>query len=433
MDESARKCISSSRSDCLTKMLDWLSSRGATLSKVTFDSSEECGGSLGCMGETAFNKGDVFFSIPQECIFGLHQTKDTSFSLALLASVKDHSRVTAELLIWLHMIQSRNDSNSFFYPYFSTLDNRSPSPLQWPAGLQQEALLETTLYTFLQDIKASLERHCELLQEARVYYADDAITLALLDPAVYNYESLQWARGHYLARRYPGKHAVDCSVADSSLGREFGLEDLGVLVPVLDILNHDHGEEHLVLRVEGECLQIICNNPTAARAELYSNYGELSNERLLFAYGFALDSNPFDTFTCRLRAAAHDGTVDLGTYYINRSGMAGVPVELWRVLAEMGGEDRRDPDEPCEVSVDEISVLLSYAQSKLAAFAKVEESVQCALTQWGSTHSTLCSYISSYREGQKVILDELVADLVDAIEEAGGGPENEGEESEEEV
>lgn len=59
---------------------------------------------------------------------------------------------------------------------------------------------------------------------------------------------------------------------------------------------------------------------------MFSNYGHLSNEKLLFAYGFASPTNQYDAIAVKLRSS--NTTVennDLGVYYIESGGITGVP------------------------------------------------------------------------------------------------------------
>lgn len=405
----------------LNKMLVWAEVETDHLSFRECGEGESGQGTLGCFAGAGrdFVAGEIFFSVPQDKIFGIYQCQNTSLTMLLrdfaLVNCKEPHLVTSELLIWLHMIEARADVSSDFHAYFVSLDDTSPSPLSWPDCLQQDALAGTMLQTFLCDVRASLQAHAIFVQSAG------------LDAEVYSYEALVWARGHYLARRYPGKYGIDGSVPDEGDGRESGLENLGVLVPVLDIINHDADEEWLQLRVSDDGkLDIICNQARPRGTQLYSNYGSLSNERLLFAYGFAIEDNPHDTFTFRMMARGQDATdlpKDLGTFYIGRGGMSGVPTELWKVLALLAGttdeenqHEKGAEDELFEVSCDEVDALLQFATRKLSALTEADDDVTRALQR--HNNSPLAGFVSAYREGQKLILRELCRDLNQSLQEA---------------
>ena len=47
---------------------------------------------------------------------------------------------------------------------------------------------------------------------------------------------------------------------------------------------------------------------------------------LLFAYGFALPTNPFDTVSLELKRCREGGTADnLGIFYLSAGGIEGIP------------------------------------------------------------------------------------------------------------
>ncbi len=79
-------------------------------------------------------------------------------------------------------------------------------------------------------------------------------------------------------------------------------------------------------------------------AELFSNYGLLSNEKLLYAYGFATPDNLYDSIAVKLKVARKgptsssssssassgeaDAAVNMGVFYIQSGGVNGVPPVL---------------------------------------------------------------------------------------------------------
>ena len=69
--------------------------------------------------------------------------------------------------------------------------------------------------------------------------------------------------------------------------------------------------------------------------ELYSNYGDLSNEKLLFAYGFAIENNPYDAFmiTMRRSVEAEDPSnkgKSFSTYITAADGIEGIPMVIYK-------------------------------------------------------------------------------------------------------
>ena len=146
------------------------------------------------------------------------------------------------------------------------------------------------------------------------------------------------------------------------------------------------------------CLRVICNYARKKGEELFSNYGLLSNEKLLFAFGFCIENNPHDSMTlklmCRNTSSSNtssnsssssncssnnssneqiekiDGAKVVESsgiyYYVGRGGLEGIPKELWRTLSSLIGEDEdTDHDQPPEVGLEEIQLLHEFITKKL--------------------------------------------------------------------
>jgi hypothetical protein len=75
----------------------------------------------------------------------------------------------------------------------------------------------------------------------------------------------------------------------------------GVLLPLLDLLNHRPGAQvEWQARYHFVGLQIL--ESYSSGQEICNNYGPRDNEALLLAYGFILDDNPFDHFGISIKA-----------------------------------------------------------------------------------------------------------------------------------
>lgn len=303
----------------LQNLLNWLKTCGTLgLEDGRFhfqNSVDECGGSLGGFAARNFAIGDVLFSIPLSCLVSISNTNDSKLTKLVrdaALAFGDSKMVTSELLIWLFMIQQLTDSDGHFHAFVRSLDSLSPSPLSWPDNLTA-TLLGTNMST-MTNSSSSVERHSQFLDDVRIWASENGRDCSLVDANSFNITSLIWARGHYLARRYPGTFSSSESyekslmpntpdaeqIDTSSDGREQGMMNLGALVPLLDILNHNPEREWLTFKVSDGFLHVICNHPIEKGSEIYSNYGSLSNEMLLYAYGFCLETNLDDAVTLQL-------------------------------------------------------------------------------------------------------------------------------------
>ena len=303
----------------LNDLLNWLITCGTVgLEDGRFDfqnSVNECGGSLGGFAARNFFVGDVLFSIPLICLISVSNANDSEVTKLVrdaAVALGDSKLVTSELLIWLFMIQQLADSDGHFHAFVRSLDPQSPSPLSWPDNLTS-TLLGTNMST-MTNSSSSVERHAQFLDDVRIWASENGRDCSFIGADNFNITSLIWARGHYLARRYPGTFSslesyeksllpttIDLEQIDTNGdGREQGMMNLGALVPLLDILNHNPEREWLTFKVSDGFLHVTCNYPIKKGSEIYSNYGSLSNEMLLYAYGFCLETNLDDAVTLQL-------------------------------------------------------------------------------------------------------------------------------------
>lgn len=412
---------------------EWLVSNEAMNLKggsVRFGQSPGDSG-FGCYATKNFSRGDLILEIPLTCLFGIENIDESSLlTTRIRAAAKmmgDSSRCTSELLLWLHMIQSRHCTESSHHPYMISLDKCSPSLLSWPPALRE--VFDKARPRMSTDVQAMLDSYNELLEAARKAF-DTIGDETWLDKAIYNRKALLWAYGHYVSRRYPGEYSRGRSLVPDQCpdGREATLDRLGVLVPALDILNHgDADVEWLKLERSESTLRVICNVPRKAGEEMWSNYGNLSNERLLFAYGFSLKDNPDDEVALHLIVGSKEGLVDYGLSYLRRGGIQAVPPRVWRILSTMRDEDDEegdginvdDDDAAPVIDAFELGLLREYCQRLLTKVdaASGDKGVKEALAVYEQRGDVRVDYIRYYLKGQEDILRSLLAELSAALEE----------------
>eukprot|EP01031_Cornospumella_fuschlensis_P042924 gene42924-52450_t len=235
--------LASSRVDGLTV---WLQTHNVSLQDIEFKPSELCGNTMGAFATRSFAKGDLLFFVPKECIFGPTQYFQTELSqyLTSRASLLDSAdQITVELLIWVHMLASKEGVSAGlgFTPYMRSLSDTSPSLLNYPEDLLS-TLNHTNLGASITKLKHLIREKSALLFKIRADNPQCASMHGLSD-FVCSEAGLTWACGHYLSRRYPVSFSPDHAIVSSSTGviREaggLGWGGVGALVPLLDILNH---------------------------------------------------------------------------------------------------------------------------------------------------------------------------------------------------
>ena len=192
-----------------------------------------------------------------DCILSIHQVLDSPIPTHILqaATALGHPEyATIEFCLWAFMIHQKSQ-NGFFAPYLSSLADVSPCPFQWPIELL-EILEGTNLASVCSDDMFS--SHQSVIAE--LVNSDSAI----FSPTDFDLNALKWAKGHYISRRYPNKYSLGKKRDYSEFARERGLDAVGALIPLLDLLNHKPGEQRLEFEVSNGQFHVRTHIPVQA-------------------------------------------------------------------------------------------------------------------------------------------------------------------------
>jgi hypothetical protein len=265
----------------------------------------------------------VIFKIPQNCILNISHALSSPLSkeiLDALSKLDDESAfneiMTAELLLWVYMSEQGQSTVQYFSPYLGTLSKEAPNPHYWQASLLQG--LEGTNLEILNGSQQILEEQSSLLLSLipHMSYASKEQL-----ERIFSYKSLSWARGHYLSRGWDNIFELDFGGDDI-----VDVNELSAMVPILDICNHKPGEDWITLKAEDAMLLVVTSCDLNVGDEIFGNYGDKSNEILLYAYGFSIQNNPFDSVALKLGTVGHGSNADALPYYINKGeGLEGIP------------------------------------------------------------------------------------------------------------
>lgn len=286
--ESPEKAIFPSTNEAFVheSLIPWMKSTGFTgLQHLEFKYSSECGNSLGCFALKPFHLNEVIFEVPQTCIFSLHSITSTSPLTNFITSFAKENNcshlISKEFLMWLHMIAERagrlfrNQRNSESNPtgdreslqtYFQSLSRISPSVISWEERLIS-ALEGTNVGNSIVSLRQQIRESVDILQ--RIHHWNPVEAEKYLPKEHFHYQSIVWAAGHYLSRRYPA-HFGDFHQSDEEKRKEEPMNhkrdhellgNHGALVPLLDILNHKAERSWIRFEIKNQKLQIICNYP----------------------------------------------------------------------------------------------------------------------------------------------------------------------------
>jgi hypothetical protein len=281
-------------------LLPWFSDCGFLgLDQLEFRYSNSCCNTLGCFSQKPFAVGDLLFEIPQSHIFNIGKVLTSPLSSFVQETTKKHdsgTRFSLEFLYWIHMIAEKEGvvhqtlqeteirKSSSLQPYFRSLSSIPPSILTWEDELL-EAIQSTNLCQSVSELKSSIHQYCQLIEDFHSWNEPEA--KKYLPKEIFHYDSLLWAAGHYMSRRYPSHFGSSLSAEKKeevpvtvSLKIESLLGNVGSLVPLLDILNHNHDQEWLKFNIKDGKLQVICNYPIAKVSKTYP--------LLLFSYSVSV-------------------------------------------------------------------------------------------------------------------------------------------------
>ncbi|KDQ15519.1 hypothetical protein BOTBODRAFT_31834 [Botryobasidium botryosum FD-172 SS1] len=195
-----------------------------------------------------------------------------------------------------------------------------------------------------------------------------------------------------------------------------------VLLPIVDSLNHARGHQvswvvspiqktefapgdHVSKNLQ---INLIIRSPTAAREQLFNNYGPKPNAELLLAYGFVIPDNPDDTIVLKLGGS--DKRWEVGR---EAKGIEGVWDE---VKSRLSQDAESEEEEGWAVSLDVAEMLEEMVWQLVKALPKLEERNQ------EGVRSEVALMVRIYVKGQMEILTSILEYAArrkeEAIEEA---------------
>ena len=247
----------------------------------------------------------------------------------------------------------------------------------------------------------------------------------------------------------------------ASASEEHAAGNLGCLLPMFDMTDHKNG--HPIGWEAGcGCIRFRCRVAVGAGEPLYNNYGSKGNQELIFTYGFAIPDNPLDAVEGVVVGCAPtddealaaerrrlldeqeipysvrttDGALLIGPFDIRPSPPAPaaardaegedegeeeasdglLPAELLFALQVVGMDD---PDEGPMLTLDELELLHATLDARRTALLPTErlDARAAAGTKEG--------FVAAYRDGQRRVLGEALAEVQAMMAGAGGGEEGE--------
>jgi hypothetical protein len=414
----------------------------------------------------------------RECLILLNDCKNKSPN----SSSNESIQISPEEFTWLNMVYWRaSPETSSQQVYLKSLSNVPPNLAAWPQSLR-DGLMGSNVYAVIdesgesnhvdgngrviQNLLAKLDRirsvlhGCHSVTTEAIHEKSIAGSILAKDTesSIFTEESLSWARGHFLSRRFPAsmKNLANLHKEGSSNNHLAGYGDAtSMFIPVLDLMNHTPMKENacsLEMTDDGRYLQVCSGNLALKRGdELFYCYSEagLSNEVLLQGYGFCLPNNPADTVSVKISLKSTNGNTSARRadspppFHIGRGGVAAIPSELWRTIANLAATSSTTPttssseeeeipyndekatarqndeddgkQESIEIGSGDLHLLLTYMTNKLTLL-NTNKTTKCGGHKNSDTYQERLAYIEMYKSGQREILEALIQDLTQMLD-----------------
>lgn len=304
----------------LANLESWVESHGGNWTKnVSFSTIAE--NNLGAVYDSN-SPGEISIQIPTQCIIKL------SDAVKQLGSDFDRiCRQTRNInsVTKLFLARERSPSyldTSMFKPYIEMLPSLKQinSPYVWTAA-DKAALEGTNLGSSLrQNIGEIIEEwwlvvsllpeslskpdghflNMKFFYEHKFYTEEDLATYVTQDDYSNwtSFPNYLWASMILKSRSFPSYLLKECqsSVDDLDLVQE----DVAMLIPVVDLLNHNPGARVSWGGAEG-LFRFESHDTYTSGNQIFNNYGQKGNEELLLAYGFCIENNPADSVALKIK------------------------------------------------------------------------------------------------------------------------------------
>ena len=218
-----------------------------------------------------------------------------------------------------------------FAPYARTLPSSICLPICWKRN--ELALLAGCIpgMPALQKVAArTMQLSTELIKlvEAGLLWRFPTV----FAPGMITWDRWVWAAAVYESRVFPASSLPPWICSDGSVSPTHVWQNCGVLIPFLDMLNHENDTAQALWKktnaeedANTKRLNVITNEKTKKHNQVYRNYGALDNEHFMLQFGFTRMSNPADKVRIAWALVDGVGGVDPPTDYEPVSDSDGIP------------------------------------------------------------------------------------------------------------
>lgn len=242
------------------------------------------------------------FSIPLDSVLSVKSLQDIS----ALQSITFFQQLTPEreddqLAIALLYEKYMQGDKSKWAKHIELLPKTYHNALYFEAG-EIKALEGSNLFFIAQQMEEKVASDYAVLKESVLFELfeniTEGITVDLFDE-IFSLDNYKWALSTIWSRfvslrldEAPSEREIE-ELKGSSL--PVAKQSFKAMVPVFDMLNHDpEAEMSHFFDMETQCFKLVSHQHWNAGAQMFINYGALSNHKLLSLYGFVIIGNLFD-------------------------------------------------------------------------------------------------------------------------------------------
>ncbi|RLN54959.1 hypothetical protein BBJ29_008342 [Phytophthora kernoviae] len=256
----------------VTALLDWLKTNGVADNLLDIRYLDRLEGH-GVFAKQELSRGQVTLEVP----FKLAMSTESAEQSDLLLVLQKYPQVPPDEVLALHLMYERSKgAESFFAPFIASLPKEFDLPVSWSEAELNE-LKGTNVLLLTQMMKRQLQHDFENIHQA---IAEDFPEIFAALPTL-TMEDYVWAMSVIWSRAFgvskDGKY-------------------LHVLCPAMDMFNHDVRlcnplDDFVSYNEEKQAMTHHVAEDGVSGTALHISYGQYSNAKLLYSYGFVAHEN----------------------------------------------------------------------------------------------------------------------------------------------
>ncbi|GMF10119.1 unnamed protein product [Phytophthora lilii] len=256
----------------VTQLLEWLESHGAADSLLDIRYLGKLEGH-GVFAKQTLKSGQVTLQVP----FKVTMNTESAAQSDLAPVLEKYPQIPDDEVLALHLMHERSKGDeSFFAPFIASLPTSFDLPIFWSEAELNE-LKGTNVLLLTNLMKQHLDRDFENIHQA---VAEDFPEIFASLPTL-KVEDYMWAMSVIWSRAF---------------GISKGEKYLRVLCPAMDMFNHDVSlrnplDDFVSFDEEKQMMTHHVPSEVVAGSPLHISYGQYSNAKLLYSYGFVSGEN----------------------------------------------------------------------------------------------------------------------------------------------